>query len=97
MNGPICRAANDFELFAYSSKLVACQAEVSLDFSVATLKFNIGFFLLNQSLSAQLVHFIVAQLMLHDLLSELVIDEALLERRVIPVLDMVGRATGQAL
>ena len=77
MNRPICRAADDFEVFACSFS-VACQAEVSLDFTVATLKFNIDFFLLNQSLSAQLVHFTVAQLMLHDLLSELFIDEALL-------------------
>ena len=35
--------------------------------------------------------------MLHDLLSELFIDEALLEGRVIPVLDLVGRTTGQVL
>ena len=95
MNRPICRAADDLEVFAYSFS-VACQAEVSLDFIVATLKFLIDFFLLDQRLNAQLVHFTVAQLMLHDLLSEFFIDEALLERRVVPVLDMIGRATGQA-
>ena len=95
MNRPICRAADDFEVFVDSFS-VACQAEVSLDFTVTTLKLSIDVFLDSRSLSAQLVHFNVARHMLHNVLSELFIDEALLEGPVIPVLDIIGRATRQA-
>ena len=68
MNRPICRAADDFEVFADSTS-VACQVEVSLDFTVTTRKLNIDVFLHSRSLSAQLVHFNVALHMLHNVLS----------------------------
>ena len=95
MNWPVCRAAYDFEVFVDSFS-VACQAEVSLDFTVTTLKLSIDVFLDSRSLSAQLVHFNVARHMLHNVLSEVFIDEALLEGPVKPVLDIIGRATRQA-
>ena len=95
MNRPICRAADDFEVFVDSFS-VACQAEVSLDFTVTTLKLSIDVFLDSRSLSAQLVHFNVARHMLHNVLSEVFIDEALLEGPVKPVLDIIDRATRQA-
>ena len=72
--------ADDFKVFTDSFSAAAFhKVEVSLDFTV-TIKFSLDSFALIQSVSAHLIHFTATHLMLHDFLSELFVDEALLKR-----------------